>query len=146
MSNHGLNQLIQEPTQILNLSSSSIDLIFTQQQNLVIESGIHSSLHSNCHHQIVFVKFNLSIFHPLSYEKTFWYYQRTNTVLIRRAIDQSDWLRAISNVNVDEKVYFFTKMLLSKIQNFIPHGTFICNDRDPPWINKEIKKLMIENN
>ena len=29
MSNHGLNQLIQEPTQILNLSSSSIDLIFT---------------------------------------------------------------------------------------------------------------------
>ena len=88
----------------------------------------------------------MSIFHPPSYEKTFWYYERTNTVLIRRAIDQSDWLRAISNVNVDEKVYFFTKMLLSKIQNFIPHGTFICNDRDPPWINKKIKKLMIENN
>ena len=65
---------------------------------------------------------------------------------MRRAIDQFDWLRALSNVNVDEKVYFFTKTLLNIIQNFIPHETIICDDRDPPWINKEIKKLMIEKN
>ena len=65
---------------------------------------------------------------------------------IRRAIDQFDWVRALSNVNVDEKVYFFTKTLLNIIQNFIPHETIICDDRDPPWINKEIKKLMVEKN
>ena len=58
-SSYGLNQLIQEPTHILNSSSSCIDLIFTSQPNLVMESGIHSSLHSNCHHQIVFDQFNL---------------------------------------------------------------------------------------
>ena len=52
-SSYGLNQLIQEPTRILNSSSSCIDLIFTSQPNLVTESGIHSSLHSNCHHQTV---------------------------------------------------------------------------------------------
>ena len=56
-SSYGLNQLIQEPTHILNSLSSCIDLIFTSQPNLVMESGIHSSLHSNCHHQIVFAKF-----------------------------------------------------------------------------------------
>ena len=49
-SSYGLNQLIQEPTHILNSSSSCIDLIFTSQPNLVMESGIHSSLHSNCYH------------------------------------------------------------------------------------------------
>ena len=145
-SSYGLNQLIQEPTHILNSSSSCIDLIFTSQPNLVMESGIHSSLHSNCHHQIVFAKFNLSIFYPPPYERTVWYYERANTELMRRAIDQFDWLRALSNVNVDEKVYFFTKTLLNIIQNFIPHETIICDDRDPPWINKEIKKLMIEKN
>ena len=48
-SNYGLHQLIQEPAHILKLSSSYIDLIFTTQSNLVMESGIHSSLHSNCH-------------------------------------------------------------------------------------------------
>ena len=116
------------------------------QPNLVKESGIHSLLHSNCQHQIVFAKLNLSIFYPLIYERTVLHYERANTELIRRAIDQLDWLRALSKVNVDEKVYFFTKMLLNIIQNFIPHGTIICGDRYPPWINKEIKKLMIEKN
>ena len=61
-SSYGLNQLIQEPTHILNSSSSCIGLIFTSQPNLVMESGIHSSLHSNCHHQVVLAKFNLSVF------------------------------------------------------------------------------------
>ena len=145
-NSYALNQLIQEPTHILNSSSSSIDLIFTSKPNLVMESGIHSPLHSNCHHQIVFAKFNLSIFYPPPYERTVWYYERANAELIRRAIDQFDWVRALSNVNVDEKVHFFTKTLLNIIQNFIPHETIICDDRDPPWINKEIKKFMVEKN
>ena len=55
-SSYFLNQLIQEPSHILNSSSSCIDLIFTSQPNLVMESGIYSSLHSNHHHQIVFAQ------------------------------------------------------------------------------------------
>ena len=145
-SSYALNQLIQEPTHILNSSSSYIDLMFTSPPNLDMESGIHLSLHSNCHHQIVFAKFNLSIFYPPPYERTVWYYERTNTEFIRRAIDQFDWLRALSNVNVDENVYFFTKTLLNTIQNFIPYKTIICDDRDPHLINKGTKKFMIENN
>ena len=111
-----------------------------------MESGIHSSLYSNCFHEIVFTKFNLSIFYPPPYERTAWYYERANTEFIRRAIDQFDWLRALSNVNVDEKVYFFTKTQLNIIQNFIPQETITYDDRDPPWINKVIKKLMIKKN
>ena len=105
-NSYGLNQLFQEPPHILNSSSSCIDLIFTLQPNLVMESGIHSSLHSNCHRQIVFAKFNLSIFYPPPYERTVWYYERANTELIRRSIDQFDWVRALSNVNFDEKFTF----------------------------------------
>ena len=48
-------------------------------------------------------------------------------------------MKALSNVSVDEKVYFFTKMLLNIIQHFVTHETIICDNRDPPWINKEIK-------
>ena len=113
-SSYGLNQLIQEPTHVINSSSSCTDLIFNLQPNLVMVSGIHSSLDSNCHQHIVFAKFNLYISYPPLYERTIWYYERANTELIRRAIDQFDWLRALSNINIDEKAYFFTKMLLSK--------------------------------
>ena len=49
-SQFGLEQIIKEPTHIIGNSSSCIDLIFTNQPNLVMESGVHSSLHSNCHH------------------------------------------------------------------------------------------------
>ena len=47
----GLQQIIKERTHILAESFSCIDLIFTPHQNLVMESGVHSSLHLNCHHQ-----------------------------------------------------------------------------------------------
>ena len=41
-SHFGLQQLIHEPTHILEKSSSCIDLIFTTQPNLIMESGVHS--------------------------------------------------------------------------------------------------------
>ena len=31
-------------------------------------------------------------------------------------------------------------------ENFIPHETTNCNDKDPPWINKQIKALTQEKN
>ena len=44
-SQFGMQQLINEPTHILPASSSCIDLIFVSQPNLVMESGVYSSLH-----------------------------------------------------------------------------------------------------
>ena len=45
---HGLQQIINSPTHILPNSSSCIDLIFTSQPNLIIDSGLHASLFSRC--------------------------------------------------------------------------------------------------
>ena len=102
-----------------------------------MESGVHSSLHPNCHHQVICAKFNL---YPPPYERTVWFYQKANPGLIQRAINEFDWIRALSNASVDEKVCYFTETLLNIIHNFIPHKTIVCDDRDPLWINNEIKK------
>ena len=75
----GLQQLIKEPTHILGNSSSCIDLIFTSHPSLVMESGVHPSLHSNCHHQVTYAKFDLKIHYPLPYEREIWHYQKANT-------------------------------------------------------------------
>ena len=61
-SHYGLTQIINEPTHILEDSSFCIDLVFTSQPNMVLGSGVHSSLHPNSHHQIVFAKFDLKFF------------------------------------------------------------------------------------
>ena len=36
----------------------------------------------------------------------------------------------------------FTKTIKSTILNYICHGKTTCDDRDPPWINKDIKELI----
>ena len=60
-STYRLQQLISDPTFILLNPSTCIDLMFTEELNLDVESGVHPSLHTNCHHQITYCKFNLVI-------------------------------------------------------------------------------------
>ena len=88
---HGLHQLISQPTQsthLLPTSSTSIDLIFTDQQNFVVNSGVHPSLHKNCHHRITLCKLNLKIEYPPPYEHLVWDYKKADTSSIRKALKQ----------------------------------------------------------
>ena len=52
-SSYGFQQLINEPTHIQKNSSSCIDHIFTGQPNMCVNYGVHASLNSNYHHQVV---------------------------------------------------------------------------------------------
>ena len=141
-SQFGLSQIIKEATHILESSSSCIDLIFTTQPNLVVESGVHPSLHPNCHHQIVFAKFNLQIYYPPPYPREIWHYKQANTELIRQTITDFNWDRAFLNTNVNEKVSIFSSTILNIISNFIYPETIVCDDKDPPWFNEAIKSLI----
>ena len=116
----GLHQMTDEPTHILESSSSCIDLIFTSQPHLITESGVHPSLHPNSHHQIMFAKFNLKIHYPPPYFREVWHYQDANTDLIRRAITMFDWDRAFVNTNVNEKVLILNRPILNIFSNFTP--------------------------
>ena len=40
----------------------------------------------------------------------------------------------------------FNKTIKNIMSNYIPHETIICDDRDPPWINKDIKQLILDKN
>ena len=40
----------------------------------------------------------------------------------------------------------FNKTIKNIMFNYIPHETFICDDRDPPWMNKDIKQLNLGKN
>ena len=122
---------INEPHHLRDSSSSCIDLIFTSQPNLFMESGVQPSLHPNYHHQLVFAKFDSSIYYPPPYERTVWLINRENFDLIWRAIDLLDLEKALRFNDVDKKVVIFSGTLMKIMQNFVPNETIICNDRDP---------------
>ena len=104
VSNYGLQQLINEPTHRTGNSSSCIDLLFCSQPNLVMESGIHPSLHPNCHHQIIYAKFKLKVYYPPPYEREVWHYQNADSNAIKKAMTDFFWEGAFENLSVDEKV------------------------------------------
>ena len=145
-SQFGLQQIINEPTHIQGQSVSCIDLIFSSQPNLVMSSGIHSSLHQNCHHQIIFAKFNLKVHYPPPYERELWHFKKANTGHIKRAINGFPWERSFANLDINDKVYLFNKTIKNILSNFIPHETITFDDRDPPWINSQVKHLINEKN
>ena len=121
-----------------------IDLIFTSQPNLSVESGTQPSHHPNCHHQIIYAKFNLEVLYPPPYTREVWHHQDSNVDLIRRSINEFDWDRAFANKHVHEKVFIFNKTVLNVLSNFIPHEVVVCDDKDPPWFNGKIKLLINE--
>ena len=69
-----------------------------------------------------------------------------NIEFIRQAIENFDWNGALENVSLNRQVSIFNNTILNMISNFIPHETIICDDRDPPWINSKIKKIIHEKN
>ena len=84
ISRCGFKQVISDPTHILESVSSGIDFIFTSQSNLVMNSGLRSSLHPNCHRQIIHAKFNLKIVYPPPFERVAWHYQDANNPTVHK--------------------------------------------------------------
>ena len=106
-SSYGLTQIISETTHILPNSSSCIDLIFTNQPNMITSRGVLPSLHPNCHHQIIYAKVNFKIFFPPLYEHLVWHYERADVDSIKQSIIDINWEREFFNLNVDLQVDIF---------------------------------------
>ena len=104
-----LQQLMKEPTHILTDSSSWIDLLFTTQQ---MESGVHSSLHQNCHHQIIYAKLisKCFIFHHVNVKYG----------IIQRAIEHFFGEKSFRNLNINEMHSLFNKTIKNILSNHIP--------------------------
>ena len=87
VSELGLHQSISEPTHLMGDSKSCIDLIFTDQPNLIVDSGIYPSLHEQCHHQIVYGKLSVSNIALPSHTRKVWYYDKADIVAIMKSIE-----------------------------------------------------------
>ena len=132
----GLSQIISEPTNFEpNKNPSCIDIIITDQSNLVLDCGTRASLDSYCHHQIIYCKVNFRIPPPPPFERKIWHFKRANTVAIKKSMTGFPEHQHL-NINTDPnwQVKTFTDILLNIMSNFIPNETKRFSPRDPPWI------------
>ena len=57
-----------------------------------------------------------------------------------------DWHRLFANKTVHQQVNLLNDIILNVFTNFVPNKVITCDDRDPPWINDNIKnKIRWEN-
>ena len=111
-----------------------------------MESGVQSSLHQNCHHEIVFARFNLKVVFPSPYEHEVCHFKKVNVDHIREAINGFQWEKSFQNMNVNNMVHLFNRSIKNVLHNFIPHEIITYDDRDPPLINSSIRCLIQDKN
>ena len=85
---------------------------------MVVDSGIHSSLHPNSHYQILFTKFNLKVYYPPPYERNVWHYRYANTAQIKNTLASFNWKQAHSNSSFDKKMSIFNETIINVMCNF----------------------------
>ena len=142
MAQYGLTQIIHEATHIRESSVSCTDLILFSQENLVTNWRVNSSLHPHCHHQIVFSNFNLKIHYPPPYERLNWKYEKANADLIKRDIKDFDWENKSFLIDINDQVVLFNETIVNIMSNLIPNESMAFDDRDPIWLNKNIKNMI----
>ena len=88
-------------------------MLFTDHPNLITDSGIHPSLNFNCHHQIIYGKFNLKNFYPAPYERHIWHHKHAND-------------------DMKDESFHSYKSYSQCHENFIPNEIVTIDDREPP--------------
>ena len=144
----GLSQVISEPTNFEpNKKPSCIDLVITDQLNLILDSGTRSSLDPFCHHRIIYCKVHFRIPPPPPILRKNWHFNRANSCAIKRSTTSFPWSRHLNlNTNTNWQVNTFTGIFLNIMSNSIPNETKRLVPRDPPWITKPIKTLLNRKN
>ena len=148
LSSLGLAQIITEPTNFEpNKNPSCIDLIITDQPNLILDCGTRASLDSYCHHQLIYCKVNFRIPPLPPFERKIWNFNRATTAAIKRSMNSFPWHQHL-NTNTDPnwQVKTFTHIFLNIMSNFIPNGIKKFVPRDPPWISKPLKTMLNRKN
>ena len=122
ISQFELKQTTNLPNHILSNSFSCIDLLFTSQPNLVMESGVHLWLHQSCHYKIIYVNFKLRVYYPIPYEHGVWHYKKANVDLIQRAMYEFNWGRTFDNKNINEKASILNNTINNVLSNLVMIG------------------------
>ena len=109
---------------------------------MVLDNGVHSSLHTNSHHQLVFVKIFLKIYYFPPYKKRVCYYNYTNTFQIKNTLVSFNWEQVLSNSSFNKKISVLNETIVSVMSNYISNGIKVSDGFYPPLMNAEIENLI----
>ena len=143
VNDEALVQLVNQPTHVTSVSNTLIDLVITDQPNIINVCSVLPSLDSRCHHQINNVELNIFNPPPPSFSRRIWHYGRANPDLINQAINEIDWTAKLEDLDNSPnlQVAFFNETLMNIFSNFIPNEYKKINKRQPPWFSNNVNNI-----
>ena len=78
---------------------------------MLIDSGVHVSLHSNCHHQIIYAKSDLKMFYTPPCGRMVWHFKQANSDHIKRTIDIFDWETSLNDLDSNNQASVFNSTI-----------------------------------
>ena len=137
LSKYNLSNLINEPTRITPTTSTSIDIIFTNNRNIIENISVSPPICSD--HCIIHFSFNFQIFKQHSYHKKIFNYDNADYDKMNRSILNVDWDTHINTYNIND----FNTLLCDTINNLIdecvPSKQITIRPNDKKWMNNKIR-------
>ena len=99
---------------------SCIDIILTDQPNLVTNSGVRPSLDPAVKHHITYCKLNFKIPPPPKFFREIYHYGRAQRECIVKAIEAFPWATELYKLtNPTQQVSLLNKTILNIMENYI---------------------------
>ena len=142
-----LTQLMDEPTNYTEFSSTVIDLIMVSNIHSVYLSGVGEpfltqDIRYHCPTYCIF-KFKKDISRPFT--RKIWLYAKGDYDKFRQIVNDYDWASTYDE-DVNEYARNFTNSLLNMAEKCIPSKTITVRPQDLPWMNNNLRKLMRKRN
>ena len=142
-----LTQLITEPTNFAETSSTIIDLILVNNLRTVELSGVGEpflmqDIRYQCPTYCV-LKFKKHL--AKAFSRKIWLFENGDYNAFRQAVSDYDW-NTIIKEDVNLYANALTQTLINLSEQYIPNKNVTIRPQDLPWINNNIRKLMRKRN
>ena len=140
-SAYGFSQIINEPTRITNHSQTLIDPIFVNNGDIINNSGTINA-DTLTDHRLVFCEINIKISKPMQKVHIYREFKSLNIDLFSDDLQSVPWQNIFYINNIDDKVDFLTKKIISLFDLHAPVRYARMNKPYAPWITDNIKLIM----
>ena len=144
---YSLQQLVEDPTNFTEHSSSLIHLILNNDVNFVPYAGVGPPLLDQVRYHYPVIAF-LNALKPVSksFKRKIWLYSQGDFDEYRRLLSLTDWESIFSTDDIDKITTDISNTILSADEATIPNKFVTIRKHDPACLTDEIRKLIRKKN
>ena len=95
---------------------------------------------------LILASISIFLIPPPPYQRLVWNYKKADSKNIRKALALVNWERLFDQLDINEQVAAFNETTLNVFQNYVPNKYITIDDKDPVWMNENIKTKIKEKN